>query len=217
MGSKKKIAVVLAGCGVYDGAEIHEAVLTMLAIARAGADYKCFAPDKEQVQVINHITGEEVNEKRNVMVESARISRGVIESTDKLDVKEFDAVIFPGGFGVAKNLSTLAFKGADCEIDPDIKAIVQSAVKNEVAIGALCIAPAMIARILPGADVTIGNDQATAGTIAKMGGSHHVTDHGEVIVDDKYKLVTSPCYMLDATIDQIAEGAENVVKKLLSL
>jgi enhancing lycopene biosynthesis protein 2 len=217
MSSHKKIAVILSGCGVFDGAEIHESVLTMLAIARAGASYQCYAPDKKQAHVINHLTGEEMPESRNVLTEAARIARGDIKPLNDLQAGEFDGIIFPGGFGAAKNLSTFAFEGPDCEVEPGVESVVKEAVDKGVPIGALCISPAMVVKILPGADVTIGKDKGTADAIIKMGGTHHETDHGEVIIDEKYKLVTTPCYMLDATISQIADGAENVVNELLKL
>jgi len=217
MSSQKKIAIILSGCGVFDGAEIHESVLTMLAVDKAGASYKCFAPDKKQAHVIDHRTGEEMNESRNVLTEAARIARGNINPINELDVEEFDGIIFPGGFGVAKNLCSFAFDGPDCEVDPVVESVVKTAVDKGTPIGALCISPAMMAKILPGADVTIGKDKDTADAIVRMGGTHHETDHGEVIIDEKYKLVTTPCYMLDATINQIAEGAENVVNEVLNM
>lgn len=213
----KKIAVVLSGSGVYDGSEIHEATLTFLAIIKNGCVYHCFAPDKLQHHVINHITGEEMEETRNVLVESARIARGNIRPLHEFKAGDFDALVFPGGFGAAKNLSTLAFKGADCSIDPDVERAVIAMVETKKPIGALCIAPAIITRILKGAKVTIGSDAGTIGTIETMGGNHEVTTHGEVSVDLKYKLVTTPCYMLDANILQIAEGADNLIKKLITL
>ncbi len=217
MNKQKRFAVILAGCGVFDGAEIHEATLTLLAIAQAGGSYECFAPDKEQAQVINHMTGKLMNEERNVMVESARITRGKIKPLYLFEPEKFDAVIFPGGFGVAKNLCTLAFEGSDCTVDPEVELAVIASVEASIPIGALCIAPALIVKILPGADVTIGRDPETVRTIEKMGGTHHETDHAEVIVDSKYKLVTSPCYMLDAHILQIARGTQNVVNELIGL
>jgi enhancing lycopene biosynthesis protein 2 len=217
MNKQKRFAVILAGCGVFDGAEIHEATLTLLAIAKAGCSYECFAPDKEQAQVINHCTGKPMDEVRNVLVESARITRGKIKALNFYEPENFDAVIFPGGFGVAKNLCTLAFEGSDCTVDPEVELAVIASVEASIPIGALCIAPALIAKILPGADVTIGKDKETAKTIEKMGGTHHETDHAEVIIDEKYKLVTSPCYMLDAHILQIADGIQNVVDELIRL
>jgi len=212
-----KFAVVLSGSGVYDGTEIHEATLTMLAINKLKSSYQCFAPDVDQHHVINHITGDEMQENRNVLVESARIARGKIKPLSEFKAVDYDALIFPGGFGAAKNLSTLAFKGADCSVNTDVEKAVIDMVEHKKPIGALCIAPAVIARILKGANVTIGNDEATIGTIETMGGKHQVKGHGEVTIDENYKLVTTPCYMLDASISQIAEGAENVVKTIIEL
>jgi len=217
MNNQKRFAVILAGCGVFDGAEIHEATLTLLAIAKAGGSYECFAPDKDQAQVINHVTGKPMKEERNVLVESARITRGKIKPLFLYEPEKFDAVIFPGGFGVAKNLCSFAFEGSDCTVDPEVELAVIASVEAKIPIGAMCIAPALIVKILPGAVVTIGNDPETAKNIEKMGGIHHRTNHAEVIVDPKYKLVTSPCYMLDAHILQIAEGTQHVVDELIKL
>lgn len=213
----KKFAIVLSGSGVFDGAEIHESTLTMLSIAKAGGTYQCFAPDKEQAHVINHLTGEEMPEKRNVLVEAARIARGNIKPLTEFSSDDFDMIVFPGGFGVAKNFCSFAFDGPDCDVDPEVEKVVKSAVENGLPIGALCVSPVLMARILPAVDVTIGEDQETAEAISTMGGSHYITDHGEVIIDEKYKLVTTPCYMLDATIQQIAEGTDNIVKELIYL
>lgn len=213
----KKIAVVLAGNGVYDGAEIHEATLTMLAIARQGAQYQCFAPDIEQAQVVNHCTGKVMPEKRNVLVEAARIARGNIKPLSEYKASDFDALVFPGGFGVAKNLCTFAFDGISCKVNPDVEKAIRTTAVAEKPIGALCISPVLLAKILTEVEVTIGDDEATADAIENMGATHINSTHGEIVVDEKYKLVTTPCYMLDATIDQIADGAENLVKKVIEL
>lgn len=213
----KKIAVILAGNGVYDGAEIHEATLTLLAIARQGAEYQCFAPDIKQAHVINHLTGEEMPETRNVLVEAARIARGDIKSLAEYNVADFDAIIFPGGFGAAKNLCTFAFDGVDCTVNADVEKAIRNTVVAEKPIGALCISPALIAKVLGDVEVTIGQDKETAEAIEKLGGTHIAKDHGEIVVDEKYKVITTPCYMLNATIDQIATGAENAVKKVLEM
>ncbi|MFZ4771441.1 MAG: isoprenoid biosynthesis glyoxalase ElbB [Ferruginibacter sp.] len=211
----KKFAVVLAGCGVYDGAEIHEAVLTLLAIDRNKCSYQIFAPDIDQHHVINHLNGEVTNGKRNVLVESARIARGNIQALSEFNPDNYDAIIFPGGFGCAKNLSTFAFKGADCEVNQDVENAVISMVKASKPVGALCIAPAVIARILKNVDVTIGQDENTATNIEKTGSHHIRTNHGEVVKDSKLKVFSTPCYMLDASISQIADGAENIVKAMI--
>jgi enhancing lycopene biosynthesis protein 2 len=213
----KKIAVVLSGCGVYDGAEIHEAVLTMFAIASNGASYAIFAPDIAQHHVVNHITGEEMEENRNVLIESARIARGNIKALAEFSGKAFDAIIFPGGFGAAKNLSTFAFDGSNCQINSEVESVIREMVDLGKPVGALCISPVILAKILGDVELTIGNDAGTVKAIEDMGATHTQTSHGEVVVDKKYKIVTTPCYMLDATITQIEEGARNVVKAILEM
>lgn len=211
----KKFAVVLSGCGVFDGAEIHEATLTMLAIKKQGAQYDIFAPDISQHHVINHITGEEMDETRNVLIESARIARGQIKDLKQYDPNNYDALIFPGGFGAAKNLCDFAFNGADCIINPDVeKAILKTAGKNKP-IGALCISPVIFAKVFGDVEVTIGQDAGTAEAIEKLGATHINTNHGEVIIDEKNNLYTTPCYMLDANILEIDKGASNIVKAML--
>ena len=200
----KKIAVVLAGNGVFDGAEIHEATLTLLSIARNGAEYQCFAPDINQAHVVNHITGEVMPETRNVLIEAARIARGNIKPLSEYNSSEFDALVFPGGFGVAKNLCTFAFDGVDCKVNSEVEAAIRSTIVAEKPIGALCISPVLIAKVLGDVEVTIGQDKETIDAIETLGATHLKTSHGEIVVDEKYKIVTTPCYMLDATIDQIA-------------
>jgi len=217
MGNSKKIAIILSGSGVYDGAEIHEATMTMYAIVKQGGEYQIFAPDVKQHHVINHITGEEMNETRNVLIESARIARGNIKNINELVVNNFDAIMFPGGFGVAKNLSDFAFKGADCTVITEVEKVIKEFVAAKKPIGALCISPAIIARVLEGVELTIGQDEDTAKAIEDMGGKHKTTNHGDVIIDTKYKVATTPCYMLDATIADIADGAINVTKAVFEM
>lgn len=211
----KKFAIVLSGCGVFDGAEIHEATLTMLAVMKQGAQYEIFAPDINQHHVVNHITGDEMPEERNVLIESARIARGQIKDLKLYDANNFDALIFPGGFGAAKNLCDFAFKGADCNVNPDVeKAILKTVGKNKP-IGALCISPVIFAKVFGDVEVTIGQDAGTAEAIEKLGATHIKTNHGEVILDEKHNLYTTPCYMLDANILDIARGASNIVKAMM--
>ncbi|MBI4966500.1 MAG: isoprenoid biosynthesis glyoxalase ElbB [Rhodospirillales bacterium] len=217
MSRQAKVAVVLSGCGVYDGSEIHEAVLTLLALDRAGARARCFAPDIAQRHVIDHRTGKETKESRNVLVEAARIARGQIEDLKTFDAKEFDAILFPGGFGAAKNLSSFAFDGANCQIDPDVARAVKAMHAAKKPIGALCIAPTLIAKLLAPVEVTIGSDAGTAKAIESMGAHHTKTAHGDVVVDRANRVATSPCYMLDATISQIADGAQNTVTAVLEM
>jgi enhancing lycopene biosynthesis protein 2 len=217
MTTKKKIAVILSGCGVYDGAEIHESVFTLWAIEKAGAMASIFAPDVDQHHVVNHITGQPTNETRNVLTEAARIARGKISPLSMLNVDDFDALIFPGGFGVAKNLCTFAFDGPNCMVLPEIEQLIRDFHHHKKPIGALCISPVLITKVLGKTEVTIGNDTATAQAIETMGGTHKTTTHGEVVIDKANKLVTTPCYMLDATMEQIATGANNLIKALVHL
>lgn len=217
MNNKPAIAVILSGCGVYDGAEIHESTLTLLALDRQGASYQCFAPDIDQAHVINHVTGEATQENRNVLVEAARIARGAIKDLKEFDAADFDAIVFPGGFGAAKNLSSFAFDGAACSVNDDVATVVKATHGAGKPIGALCIAPAVMARIFEDGQMTIGQDEETAQAIEAMGATHKQTNHGGVIIDDNLRLVTSPCYMLDATISQIADGTENAVRCLLEM
>jgi enhancing lycopene biosynthesis protein 2 len=215
--TKPSFAVVLSGCGVYDGTEIHEAVLTLLAIDRAGGSAACFAPDREQMHVVNHLTGEVTAKSRNVLVESARIARGKISPLSAFKADDFDALIFPGGFGAAKNLSSFAIDGPSCSVDADVAAAIKAMHRAGRPIGALCIAPAVIAKVLGNVSLTIGSDAGTAAAIEAMGATHCPTTHAEVVVDRAHKVVTSPCYMLDASIGQIADGAAATVAAILKL
>lgn len=217
MSSPKKIAVILSGCGVYDGAEIHEAVMTMLAIKKLGAEYTLFAPDSDQHHVINHITGDEMPEKRNVMVEAARIARGAIHPLSEYNAIDFDALMLPGGFGAAKNLSSFAFDGPNCTVESETQRSIKETHAAGKPIGALCIAPAIVAKVLGAIQVTIGQDKGTADAIEAMGAQHEETNHGQVLIDQTNKIATTPCYMLDANILQIAEGAENVTKAVIEM
>jgi len=213
----KKIAVILSGCGVYDGAEIHEATLALLAISRQGATYEVFAPDIPQHHVINHLTGEEMEESRNVLVESARIARGKIKDLKDLNAGDFDGLVIPGGYGAAKNLSTWAFEGTDAFVLPDVERAVRDMVDLNKPVAALCISPVILAKVLGKGRLTVGDDQETIRALESLGATHVITTHGEVVVDPELRLITTPCYMLEATIAQIADGAENAIKKLLEL
>lgn len=214
---KKTIAVILSGCGNKDGAEIHESVMTLWAIHKHGADYQCFAPDIPQHHVLNFITDQEMAEDRNVLVESARIARGNIRDLADYKADDFDALVIPGGLGVAKNLSTFAFDGPHCIVNEQVERALRDTAAQGKPIGALCIAPAIIARTLGEVEVTIGQDPGTEKAVIQMGASHSKTTHGEIVVDRQKKVVTTPCYMLDARVDQIGEGAENLVKAVLEM
>ena len=216
-GKTVRIGVVLSGCGVYDGAEIHESVLTLLAISRQGAEAVCYAPNINQHHVINHLTGEPVPETRNVLVESARIARGKIQDLSAFRVADIDALIFPGGFGAAKNLSTFAFYGPDCTVNEQVAAAINATVAAGKPVGALCIAPAVLAKVLGNVELTIGQDDGTAAALEKLGARHRKTKAGEVVVDREKRIVTTPCYMLESSIAEIAEGADNAVRAVIGL
>ncbi len=217
MSSRRKIAVILSGCGHQDGAEIHEATLTLWAIHRHGADFQCFAPDIMQHHVLNHITGEEMAESRNVLVESARIARGDIRDLKECRASEYDGVILPGGFGAAKNLSDYAFRGTALSVNNDLRRILREMRELGRPIGALCIAPVLLAAIFGDVEVTIGQDPATAAQVEEMGARHRATMQGEVVVDRANRIVTTPCYMLDSRVDQIGEGVDHLVREILGL
>jgi enhancing lycopene biosynthesis protein 2 len=217
MGDKKRFAVILSGCGNKDGAEIHESVMTLWAIHKHGAEYQCFAPDIPQHHVLNFITGQEMAESRNVLVESARIARGNIKNLKNYKAADYDGLIMPGGLGAAKNLSTFAFEGPGCTVNEDVARALQETAAHKKPIGALCIAPAIVAKILGDITVTIGQDEGTEAALTKMGAVHEKTTHGEIAIDKVHRVVTTPCYMLDARVDQIGEGAENLVMALLEM
>lgn len=216
MNAPKKFAIVLSGCGVFDGAEIHEAVMTMYAISLQGASYEIFAPDVEQHHVVNHATGKEMNEKRNVMVEAARIARGKIRPLSAFDAGRFDALIFPGGFGAAKNLSSWAFEGAKATLNPDVKRAIVTMHLLKKPVGALCISPVLFALALGNVKITIGDETPTIEALESLGAKHTtISTHGRVVVDEQHLLFSTPCYMLDATVVDIAEGAKAIVGEIM--
>jgi enhancing lycopene biosynthesis protein 2 len=214
---KKQIAVLLSGCGHQDGAEIHEATLTLWAIHKHGADYRCFAPNIMQHHVLNHITGQEMDEQRNVLIEAARIARGKVEDLVGFDATTVDALVMPGGAGAVKNLCTYAFDGPQCTVNKDVEQAVRAMYQAGKPIGALCIAPVLLARILGDITLTIGQDKETEEHLRLLGASHQSTLHGEIAVDQKNRIVSTPCYMLDSRVDQIADGADALILALLGL
>ncbi|WP_407574960.1 isoprenoid biosynthesis glyoxalase ElbB [Raoultella terrigena] len=214
----KKIGVVLSGCGVYDGTEIHEAVITLLAIARGGAQAVCFAPDKAQTDVINHLTGELLPESRNVLIEAARIARGEIQPLSDARADDLDALIIPGGFGAAKNLSSFASRGSECTVDDELKALTQAMHQAGKPLGFICIAPALLPKILPAPlRVTIGTDLDTAEALEDMGAEHVPCPVDDIVVDEENKVVTTPAYMLAQNIAEAASGIEKLVARVLVL
>ncbi len=212
-----KFAVILSGCGVFDGAEIHESSLTLLALAKYGIEYDIYAPDIEQVHVVNHITGEEMAQKRNVLIESARIARGNIANLDSLNTKAYDGIVFPGGFGVAKNLCSYAFDGIDMKVLPKIEEIVNEAYKEKIPIGGICISPMMLAKILGKGRMTIGNCMATGKQLEDLEVDFTPLDSVDVCIDEEHKLVTVPAYMNDVSILDVFTGIEKLVKAMISI
>ena len=212
--SKKKIAVLLSGCGHQDGAEIHEATLTLWAIHKHGADYQCFAPNIMQHHVLNHLNGKEMDEQRNVLVEAGRIARGQVEDLAGFDATTVDALIIPGGVGAAKNLCTYAFDGPQCTVNKDVEQAIKAMHQAGKPIGALCIAPVLLAKVLGDITLTIGHDEETAAKIHEMGATHAPTGVGEIAVDQKNRIVSTPCYMLNSRVDQIADGADALVQEI---
>jgi enhancing lycopene biosynthesis protein 2 len=217
-----KVAVVLSGCGVYDGAEIHEAVITLLALDRAGAEIVIAAPDIEQAHVIDHRTGDVVGgEKRNVAAEAARIARGAVMDLAKLKAADVDAVIFPGGFGAAKNLCTYAFDGPGLKINPEVERITLETVRAAKPMGTMCIAPVMTAKILADSGfkvtVTIGSDAGTAEHIESFGAEHKACAVDEIVIDGNTRVVSTPAYMLAGSIKEAAAGIEKLVAAVLEM
>jgi len=210
------IGVVLSGCGVYDGAEIHEATLTLYFLDKAGADIRCMAPDVPQMHVIDHRAGEPVDGERNVLVESARIARGEITDMAAVTARDVDAVIFPGGFGAAKNLCDFAVAGAGCTVHPEVTRLITEMKQAEKPLGFICIAPVIAAKVL-GATVTIGNDEGTASAIQSMGGTHVVAPVDGIVIDKENRVVSTPAYMLGPTISHVARGIEKLVTQVLSM
>ena len=215
----KKIGVILSGCGFQDGAEIHESVLTLLALDRAGAEIICMAPNIDQRKVVNHHSGQDMDEKRNVLIESASIARGKIRDIAKVQASELDGLVMPGGFGAALNLSDFALKGPDATINPDVARVVGELFAQRKPIGAICISPAVLSKILEskGIKLTIGNDAGTAAAIDKLGCKHQNCVTEAVVVDKNNKVVSTPAYMLGPTIKHVAEGIEKTVAEVMKM
>jgi len=226
---QKNIAVLLAGSGVYDGSEIHEAVFTLLALDEAGASYQCVAPDKPQYHVVNHLTGEPMTESRNVLLESARIARGKVKALKDMKASDFDALIIPGGFGAAKNLNEWAIKGPDGAIDPDVKAFILDFMRLNKPIGAMCMGPTVVAQALAGSDyhpqLTVGSTAApspydiaaVSAGMELLGSKAVMRTVQQIEVDVAHKIVTAPCYMMEARISDIRQNTRQLVEALLKL
>ncbi len=217
-----KVGVCLSGCGFKDGTEIHEAVLTLLALDQAGAEYVCMAPDMNQAKVTNHLTGEEQKETRNVLVESARIARGRIQNVKDVKAAALDALIFPGGYGAALNLCDFGVKGADATVHGEVKRLIHEMIDEKKPIGVICIAPALMAAAAAkdkaaGVELTIGDDAGTAQALEKMGARHVDKPVDAVHVDEKFRVVSTPAYMLGPGPKDIHKGISALVHKVLSM
>ncbi len=217
-----RIGLMLSGCGVYDGAEIHEAVLTMLALDEHGADIACIAPDIDQMHVINHQTGDVSGETRNVLVESARIARGPVTDVAQVTAQDLDALVFPGGFGAAKNLCTFATEGAKCTTHPEVARLVGEMYGAKKPLGFACIAPTLAAAIfrdagVTGVNLTIGTDEDTAAAIQEMGAVHLNCPVREARFDEANRVVTTPAYMLAGRITEVRDSVKSMVDGVLGM
>jgi len=221
-----KIGVILSGSGVYDGSEIHEAVFTLLAIDRQGAESVLFAPNKNQHHVINHLDGSEMQESRNVLIEAARIARGSIQDLKEIDLSHLDALVIPGGFGAAKNLNTWALFGPESTIDEDVQKAILDAIHRKIPIAALCMGPTVIAKALEGssikATVTVGTTESSSPYdikgisegINKVGSNAVMKTVHQIAVDSENRIISAPCYMMDGSISDIHNNIEEAIEKL---
>jgi enhancing lycopene biosynthesis protein 2 len=223
------IGVLVSGCGVYDGAEIQETVLTLLAIEEIGAKATCISIDKNQHHVVNHITGEEMAESRNVMIEAARISRGVIREISSIQPAEIDALVIPGGFGSAKNFSNWAFEGPNGTIHPKVKLLLVNLINIGKPIAALCVSPILLAKALEDTGIktklTLGSDTEKSpydintfkNGIESLGAKGEMKTVREILIDNENKIITAPCYMMEANIKEIHENIQDAIEALKSL
>ena len=213
----KKFAVVLAGCGRKDGAEINEAISLLLSIEQHGCEYQCFAPNRPQTEVVDHLTEKQVkNEERNILVEAARIARGKILPIEQFKAEDYDALFFTGGYGVAKNLCDYAYKGVAMEVQPDVARAILEMHEAKKPIGAMCIAPVMLARLIPDVCVTLGAEGTfDADNVRAWGANHVQTENGDVCADNEKLVFTTPAYMLEASLKDVYDGAYNMVEAVL--
>ena len=219
MSEAPKVGVLLSGCGVFDGSEIHEAVSVLLALDRGGARAVCLAPNVAQMHVVNHVTGDTTEETRNVLVEAARIARGKITDLADAKAEDLDALILPGGFGAAKNLCDFAVSGAGAKVHPEVARLLGEMLDEEKPIGVVCIAPAVLATVLRdlerACDLTVGDDPDTAAALEEMGVNHVPCVVDEICVDRERNVVSTPAYMYDARISEVAAGIEKLVAEVL--
>jgi len=214
---QRAFAIILSGSGYLDGAEIQESVLTMLAVRRVGGTYQCFAPNVNQHHVTNHLTQETTEESRNVLVEAARIARSDVLPLNEYKPDKFDALLMPGGYGAAQTLCDFAYKGAECFVNGDVELAIKGTHAAGKPIGALCIAPVILGKLIEGVTLTVGQDEGVNEGLQALGAKTQNTTHGQIVVDEEKKVVSTPCYMLDASVDQIADGAQKLVEAVILL
>lgn len=214
-----KVGVVLSGCGFLDGSEIHEATLTLHFLDKKGADVVCIAPDIKQSVVVDHQTNCTLNETRSVIIEASRIARGNVKNIKEINANDIDALVLPGGFGAAKNLSNFATAGDNCEVNPDLEKLILKLHELKKPIGFICIAPVIAAKALGrfSPTLTIGSDKQTADAITKLGAKHKNCNVDEIAVDEDNRIVSTPAYMLGSTISKVASGIEKLVNKVLEM
>ncbi len=210
------IAVILAGAGVQDGSEIHEAILTLYFLDRLGAKVQCFAPNRPQAEVVHHVTGAVMaGQKRNILQESARIARGNIKPLTELDVHAWDGIIMPGGFGAAKNWCNYATHGVEMTVADDIAMVIMRAYASGIVMGCMCIAPVIFAKLMPGVQVTVGHACEASKHIDAWGGCHIEADAHEVVWDANWRVASVPAYMLASSIQEVAEGIDALCHVIL--
>jgi enhancing lycopene biosynthesis protein 2 len=213
----KKVCMILSGSGVFDGTEIHEAVLSILYLQQSNIEIVFAAPDIPQTDVINHISGQEIQESRNVLIESARIARGQIVNLKDIDVEDIDGLFFPGGAGSVKNLCTFMKEGPECSVNVDIQNLVSACLDKQKPIAALCISPVLIARIcmlkgISGIRMTVGNtNHQIIGMLSRMGMEHILCESYNYEIDTNYRIFSSPAYMNDGNISEISSGILRLV------
>jgi len=208
----KKFAVILAGCGRKDGSEINEAITLLLSIEQHHCEYQCFAPNRPQTEVVDHLTDKQTKEKRNILTEAARLARSNVRPVEEFKAEDYDALLFSGGYGVAKNLCDYAYKGANMEVQPDVARAILEMHEAKKPIGGMCIAPVMFAKLIPDVCVTLGNEGTPdADNVRKWGANHIQTENGDVCADNAELVFTTPAYMLDATLKDVYDGAYNLV------
>jgi enhancing lycopene biosynthesis protein 2 len=224
-----RIGVLISGCGVYDGAEIQEVVLTLLAIEEMGAEAVCISIDEPQHHVVNHLTGEELPESRNMMIEAARISRGKVSEIGQIAPSDIDGLVIPGGFGSAKNFTDWAFRGPEGIINPKVKLLIVNMINIGKPIAALCVSPVVVAKALEGSSLnpslTIGSDKEASPYdissfsvgLEQTGATIAMKSVREILVDTENKIITAPCYMMDASITDVRKNIRSAVEALRDL